>query len=210
MRTTEASAWLALTVSAQPVSGAKLDGEENVRPEDQVVGDVHQHEVALARPRVRPKHIGCIALAEPLDQRTEDHDDHHQHRGNDHLEHPPTHDDSSSGCFILTDEPAPGVGDRGFILSAVDHPHGPAPVSSGQGPGRLSLTDAHNFGFSAGDGGTYTQFDVTLHRVGIDATFVDLADGDADGRAIADRTKLLYARLSAAQEPTSSADSIPA
>ena len=29
--------------------------------------------------------------------------------------------------------------------------------------------------------------------VGIDAAFVDLADGDADGRAIADRTKLLYA-----------------
>ncbi len=41
-------------------------------------------------------------------------------------------------------------------------------------------------------GGTYTQFDVTLRRMGIDVTFVDFADPHAVAAAITDRTKLLY------------------
>ena len=41
-------------------------------------------------------------------------------------------------------------------------------------------------------GGTYTQFDVTLRRMGIDVSFVDFGDTDAVRDAITDRTKLLY------------------
>lgn len=41
-------------------------------------------------------------------------------------------------------------------------------------------------------GGTYTQFDVTLRRMGINATFVDFGDEDAVAAAIKDQTKLLY------------------
>jgi O-acetylhomoserine (thiol)-lyase len=42
-------------------------------------------------------------------------------------------------------------------------------------------------------GGTYTQFDVTLRRMGIDVTFVDFTDQDAIEAAVTDRTKLVYA-----------------
>ena len=42
-------------------------------------------------------------------------------------------------------------------------------------------------------GGTYTQFDVTLRRMGIDVTFVDFTDQDAIEAAITDHTKLIYA-----------------
>jgi O-acetylhomoserine (thiol)-lyase len=41
-------------------------------------------------------------------------------------------------------------------------------------------------------GGTYTQFDVTLRKMGIDVTFVDPADLDSVGKAVGDRTKLVY------------------
>ena len=41
-------------------------------------------------------------------------------------------------------------------------------------------------------GGTYTQFDVTLRRMGIDVAFVDFADPDAVEKAITERTKALY------------------
>ena len=42
-------------------------------------------------------------------------------------------------------------------------------------------------------GGTYTQFDVTLRRMGIDVTFVDIHDPGAIEAAITDRTKAVYA-----------------
>jgi O-acetylhomoserine (thiol)-lyase len=42
-------------------------------------------------------------------------------------------------------------------------------------------------------GGTYTQFDVTLRRFGINTTFVDGTDPQAFAAAITERTKLLYA-----------------
>jgi O-acetylhomoserine (thiol)-lyase len=42
-------------------------------------------------------------------------------------------------------------------------------------------------------GGTFTQFDVTLRRMGIDVTFVDFGDKAAIEAAITERTKLLYA-----------------
>ncbi len=41
-------------------------------------------------------------------------------------------------------------------------------------------------------GGTYTQFDVTLRRMGVDVTFVDFTDLDAVEKAITERTKLVY------------------
>ncbi len=41
-------------------------------------------------------------------------------------------------------------------------------------------------------GGTYTQLDVTLRRMGIDVSFVDFADPDAVRAAIGDNTKALY------------------
>jgi O-acetylhomoserine (thiol)-lyase len=42
-------------------------------------------------------------------------------------------------------------------------------------------------------GGTYTQFDVTLRRLGIDVTFVDIHDPTAIDAAITERTKAVYA-----------------
>jgi len=41
-------------------------------------------------------------------------------------------------------------------------------------------------------GGTYTQFDVTLRRMGIDVTFVDFGDMEAVKASITDKTKLIY------------------
>ena len=41
-------------------------------------------------------------------------------------------------------------------------------------------------------GGTFTQFDVTLRRMGIETTFVDTNDTDAIEAAITDRTRLVY------------------
>ncbi|CAN5298557.1 MAG: O-acetylhomoserine aminocarboxypropyltransferase/cysteine synthase family protein [Acidimicrobiia bacterium] len=41
-------------------------------------------------------------------------------------------------------------------------------------------------------GGTFTQFDVTLRRMGVDVTFVDFGDPGAVEKAITERTKLLY------------------
>jgi len=42
-------------------------------------------------------------------------------------------------------------------------------------------------------GGTYSQFDVSFRRLGIDTTFVDIDDLDAVAAAITPRTKLVYA-----------------
>jgi len=42
-------------------------------------------------------------------------------------------------------------------------------------------------------GGTYTQFDVTLRRMGIDVTFVDIHDPEAIDAAITKHTKAVYA-----------------
>ena len=42
-------------------------------------------------------------------------------------------------------------------------------------------------------GGTYTQFDVTFRRMGVDVTFVDISDLDAVENAVTERTKIIYA-----------------
>jgi O-acetylhomoserine (thiol)-lyase len=44
-------------------------------------------------------------------------------------------------------------------------------------------------------GGTHTQFDVTLRRMGIDVTFVDFGDPAAVEAAVTDRTKALYGEI---------------
>jgi len=44
-------------------------------------------------------------------------------------------------------------------------------------------------------GGTHTQFDVTLRRLGIDVTFVDFEDEAAVEAAITDKTKILYGEV---------------
>lgn len=41
-------------------------------------------------------------------------------------------------------------------------------------------------------GGTYTQFDVTLRKMGIDVTFVDPTDLDGVAAALSERTRLVY------------------
>lgn len=41
-------------------------------------------------------------------------------------------------------------------------------------------------------GGTYTQLDVTLRRMGIEVTFIDFSDPDAVERSINEKTKALY------------------
>lgn len=42
-------------------------------------------------------------------------------------------------------------------------------------------------------GGTFTQFNVTLRRMGIDVTFVDFSDPDQVEKAINERTKVIFA-----------------
>jgi O-acetylhomoserine (thiol)-lyase len=75
---------------------------------------------------------------------------------------------------------------------------GAVAVASGQSAQLISiLTIAargdHLVSSKALYGGTYTQLDVTLRRMGIDVTFVDFADPEAVTAAITDTTKALYA-----------------
>src|SRR5215471_17796485 len=67
--------------------------------------------------------------------------------------------------------------------------------SSAQLIGLLALATAgdHIVASNALYGGTYTQFDVTLRRLGIEVTFVDLAAPDQVAAAIRPTTKALYA-----------------
>lgn len=71
-------------------------------------------------------------------------------------------------------------------------------VASGQAAQFLSLTSL----MGAGDemvasatlyGGTYTQFDVSFRRLGIQTTFVEPDDPENFRRAITPRTKVIYA-----------------
>jgi O-acetylhomoserine (thiol)-lyase len=75
---------------------------------------------------------------------------------------------------------------------------GAVAVASGQSAQLISiLTIAargdHVVASKALYGGTYTQLDVTLRRMGIDVTFVDFADPEAVAAAITDTTKAVYA-----------------
>ena len=56
----------------------------------------------------------------------------------------------------------------------------------------LAMAGDHVVAASSLYGGTYTLFDVTLRRLGIDTTFVPGEDPEAFAAAITDRTKMLY------------------
>jgi O-acetylhomoserine (thiol)-lyase len=71
-------------------------------------------------------------------------------------------------------------------------------LSSGQAAQFLALTTiagpgSHIVSSSTLYGGTFTQFDVTLRRLGYDFTFVDPDDPENFRRAITPKTKLVYA-----------------
>ena len=77
---------------------------------------------------------------------------------------------------------------------------GAVATASGQAAEFLTTTTLASAGdhmvASAGlYGGTYTQFDVTLRRLGIDTTFVDGTDPCAFAAAVRPETKLLYTEI---------------
>ena len=83
-------------------------------------------------------------------------------------------------------------------MAALERGVGALAVSSGQSAQFIALVSL----LGAGDeivaaknlyGGTYTQFDVSFRRLGIDTTFVDPDDPENFRRAITRRTRVLYA-----------------
>jgi O-acetylhomoserine (thiol)-lyase len=82
-------------------------------------------------------------------------------------------------------------------IAALEGGVGALAVGSGQAAQLIALTSL----LQAGDeivaantlyGGTYTQFDISLRRFGIDTTFVDPDDPENFRRAITPRTRVLY------------------
>src|SRR3712207_5378366 len=82
-------------------------------------------------------------------------------------------------------------------VAALEGGVGALAVGSGQAAQLVALTSL----LEAGDeivaastlyGGTYTQFDVTLRRMGISTTFVDPGDAENFRRAITPRTRAIY------------------
>ena len=82
-------------------------------------------------------------------------------------------------------------------MAALERGVGALAVGSGQAAQLVAITSL----CQAGDeivaastlyGGTYTQFDVSFRRIGINVTFVDPEDAENFRRAITPRTKLLY------------------
>jgi O-acetylhomoserine (thiol)-lyase len=83
-------------------------------------------------------------------------------------------------------------------MASLERGVGALAVGSGQAAQLVALTSL----LEAGDeliaaktlyGGTYTQFDVTFRRMGIQTTFADADDPETFRRAITPRTKALYA-----------------
>src|SRR5438309_8212815 len=82
-------------------------------------------------------------------------------------------------------------------MAALERGVGALAVGSGQAAPFIALSSL----LEAGDeivaaqtlyGGTYTQFDVSFRRLGIDTTFVDPADPENFARAITHRTRVPY------------------
>src|SRR5260370_24677257 len=82
-------------------------------------------------------------------------------------------------------------------MAALERGVGALAVSSGQAAQFIAIASL----LGAGDeivssktlyGGTYTQFDVSFRRLGIDTTFVDPDDPENFRRAITPRTRLIY------------------
>jgi O-acetylhomoserine (thiol)-lyase len=83
-------------------------------------------------------------------------------------------------------------------MAALERGVGALALSSGQAAQFIAITSL----CQAGDeivaastlyGGTYTQFDVSFRKIGINTTFVDPEDPENFRRAITSRTRLLYA-----------------
>ena len=83
-------------------------------------------------------------------------------------------------------------------VASLERGVGALAVASGQAAQFIAITSL----LGAGDeivasknlyGGTYTQFDVSFRRLGINTTFVDPDDGENFRRAITPRTRLIYA-----------------
>ena len=82
-------------------------------------------------------------------------------------------------------------------VAALEGGIGALAVASGQAAQFIALATLLGPGdqivsSSALYGGTYTQFDITLRRWGVDVVFVDPTDPDNFRRAITDRTRCLY------------------
>ena len=80
----------------------EADGEQDERREDQVVGDVGEHQVALAGVRIGSEDIGGVGAPEPFDERPERDGDRDQHDVGDQFDDPPGH----------VDPPVVDVGER--------------------------------------------------------------------------------------------------
>src|ERR671916_626690 len=82
-------------------------------------------------------------------------------------------------------------------VAALEQGTGAVATSSGQAAQYIAITTLLGPGdqivaSNALYGGTYTQFDVTLRRWGVDVVFVDPSDPENFRRAITDRTRLVY------------------
>jgi len=83
-------------------------------------------------------------------------------------------------------------------MASLERGVGALAVASGQAAQFIAITSLLGQGdeiVAAGTlyGGTYTQFDVSFRRLGIQTTFVDADDPESFRRAITPRTRLLYA-----------------
>ena len=83
-------------------------------------------------------------------------------------------------------------------MASLEHGLGAVAVASGQSAQIISiLTIAANgdevVSSKALYGGTYTQLDVTLRRMGVNVTFIDFAEPEEVEKAITAKTKALYA-----------------
>ena len=82
-------------------------------------------------------------------------------------------------------------------VAALEQGTGAVATSSGQAAQYIAITTLLGPGdqivaSNALYGGTYTQFDVTLRRWGVDVVFVDPSDPEHFRHAITDRTRLVY------------------
>ncbi|MGI8475863.1 MAG: O-acetylhomoserine aminocarboxypropyltransferase/cysteine synthase family protein [Thermomicrobiales bacterium] len=82
-------------------------------------------------------------------------------------------------------------------IAALEGGIGALAVASGQAAQYIAITTLLGPGdqivsSSALYGGTYTQFDITLRKWGVDVVFVDPADPENFRRAVTDKTRLLY------------------
>ena len=110
----------------RPVArGFELHREQDVREEDQVVRDVHEHDEALPGAGIRPEHIGRVALAETPDERSQPQGQEHHPGEPDDLQHPPVHEPLSLVTFGRREDHSRDRADE-----AGDHAHSTATLTA--------------------------------------------------------------------------------